>query len=168
MPQKTIYVADENLALFARAEELGGESLSAVIADALRRYVDQKEAEAQGYEEHIIEVGRWKEDTRQVKVIGRVIASMTQQYGQTSSRDDRGTDYQIYQTRSGKIVVWWEHWTKWQGERDVADYIIMDELPGYDQEIVGQAYDLELGSLPGNLIQEAAESLGKEAIEVIE
>lgn len=95
MPQKTIYVADKDLALFDKAEELGGDSLSAVIADALRRYVDQKEAEAQGYEEHVIEVGRWKEDTRQVKIVGRVIASMTQWHGQTSSRDDRGTDYQI-------------------------------------------------------------------------
>mgnify|MGYP000890511105 CR=1 FL=1 len=167
--QKTIYVADKDLALFDRAEELGGESLSAVIADALRRYVATKEAEAQGYEEHIIEVGHQgregsPEDTRKVKLVARLLTEQeTHRWNH-----NRGTDIKVYQTRSGKIVVWWEYWTKWQDERDVADYVIMDELPGYDQEIVGQAYDLELGCLPGNLIQEAAEAIGKEAIEVIE
>lgn len=167
MPQKTIYVADKDLTLFDRAEELGGDSLSSVIADALRRYVAAKEAEAQGYEEHVIEVGRWEEDTRQVKIIGRVIAGTTQHFGQTSSRDDRGTDYQIYQTRAGKIVVYWHHWSRWQDERDAADYVVLNEPPGYDQEIVGDAYGLETG-LPGNLIQKAAEALGKKVIEVIE
>jgi len=49
MAQKTIYVADKDLALYERAEELGGESLSSVIVKALRGYVAAKEAEAEGY-----------------------------------------------------------------------------------------------------------------------
>lgn len=169
MPKKTIYVADENLALYTRAEELGGESLSSVIADALRRYVDIKEAEAEGYEQHVTEVGRWgrwedPEDTRKIKLIARVIAEQeTPQWN-----NNRGRDIKVYQTRTGKIVIWWNQWTRWQGEHGEADYITMDSLPEYDRTIVGQAYGLILGHLPGTLIQEAAAAIGQEYIEVIE
>jgi len=48
MPPKTIYVKAEDLPVFERAEELGGDSLSAVIAEALKRFVERKEAEAAG------------------------------------------------------------------------------------------------------------------------
>jgi len=58
MPNKTIYVRDEDIKVFEQAEELGGDSLSAVIAEALRRFVAVKQAEAQGMAEHTLEVGR--------------------------------------------------------------------------------------------------------------
>lgn len=169
MAQKTIYVADKDLALYERAEELGGESLSSVIVKALRGYVAAKEAEAEGYQEHILEVGFWgtHEDTRQIKVIGRLLAERSLKHGQAQSADDRGTDIHLYQTRAGKIVVWWNQWSHWQGEPTKADYVVLDQLPGYDERLEGQAYGYTLGKVPGNLLEEAADALGKEIVEVI-
>ena len=40
MGMKTIYVKDEDWQIFEKAERLGGDSLSAVIAKALRQFVE--------------------------------------------------------------------------------------------------------------------------------
>lgn len=42
MPQKTIYVKDENLELYDKAEELSGKKFSDLVADLIRDYVLQK------------------------------------------------------------------------------------------------------------------------------
>lgn len=43
MPNKTIYIKDEDASVFSRAQELGGESISAVITKALKQFVDLSE-----------------------------------------------------------------------------------------------------------------------------
>lgn len=174
MPNKTIYVKDEDLGLFEEAEKLGGESLSGIIAEALRRFVATKRAEVQGMKEHILTVGvlrsQGDDDTRKVRFVGRMLSSAEVFTGQTSSRDDRGTDYKIYQTQAGRILVWWKNWSRWEGESDYTDYAVMDALPGYDDDIFGRAHGDMLGpvELPGSLLQEAAEALGQELVEFIE
>jgi len=57
MPNKTIYVKDEDLQVFEEAEKLGGDSLSGIIAEALRRFVATKKAEQQGMKECNLTVG---------------------------------------------------------------------------------------------------------------
>lgn len=174
MPNKTIYVRDEDVQLFEEAEKLGGDSLSGVIAEALRRLVDAKRSEAQGMKQHTLTVGilrtRGDDDTRKVRFVGRKLAEAEVFTGQTSSRDDRGTDYAIYQTQAGKIVVWWKSWTRWDGESDLLDYAVFNALPGYDDEIWGKVHGSELPpeTLPGNLLQDAAEELGQELVEYVE
>ena len=171
MPNKTIYVKDEDLSIFEEAEKLGGDSLSAVIAEALKRFVSVKQAEAQGLKEHTIKVGRIRscgaDDTRKVRFVGRELAAQTVYTGQTSSRDDRGTDYKIYQTQAGRILVWWKRWTRWEGGSDFLDYAVLNALPGYDDEVSGKIDDYPI-SLPGSLLQAAAEALGEELVEWIE
>src|SRR4029079_834408 len=49
VPNKTIYVSDGDLKLFARAQELAGGNLSAAISRALRRYVDAQEGLKEGF-----------------------------------------------------------------------------------------------------------------------
>jgi hypothetical protein len=44
--QKQIYIKDADLEIFEKAEALAGESLSATIAEALRRFVEVEEAKA--------------------------------------------------------------------------------------------------------------------------
>lgn len=171
MANKTIYVRDEDLPTYERAEELGKDSLSAVIAEALRRYIAAEEARAEGMEEHVLEVGRWgdqQDDVRKIKLVGRVLATHTHLTGQVSDKRDRGTDYAIYQTRKGQIVVHWTRWTRWDNEGSIADYAVTDRLPRYDQAVIGQNYGTVLGQLPGSLIEEAAEALAEAVIEVIE
>jgi hypothetical protein len=46
MPNKTVYVRDGDVELWGKAEQLAGESLSAFLADALRRHVSFVEREA--------------------------------------------------------------------------------------------------------------------------
>lgn len=57
MPNKTIYVADEHLPLFDRAQELTGGNLSAAITQALHRLVQTREGLAKGHEEITLTVG---------------------------------------------------------------------------------------------------------------
>lgn len=43
MPNKTIYIKDEDASIFTKAQKMGGESISAVITKALRQYVVNNE-----------------------------------------------------------------------------------------------------------------------------
>ena len=175
MPNKTIYVRDEDVSLFEEAEKLGGDSLSSVIAEALRRFVATKKAEQQGMQEYTLSVGvlrsQGDDDTRKVRFVGRLLAEAEvltdHQTSSRSSRDDRGTDYKIYQTQAGRVLVWWKRWTRWEGGSDLLDYAVFDALPGYDDEVCGKVLDL-IEKLPGSLLQEAAEALGEELVEYVE
>jgi len=175
MANKTIYVKDEDLQIFEEAEKLGGDSLSSVIAEALRRFVATKKAEQQGMQEYTLSVGvlrsQGDDDTRKVRFVGRLLAEAEvltdHQTSSRSSRDDRGTDYKIYQTKAGKVLVWWKRWTRWEGGSDLLDYAVFDALPGYDDEVCGKVLDL-IEKLPGSLLQEAAEALGEELVEYVE
>lgn len=175
MPNKTIYVKDEDLQIFEEAEKLGGDSLSSIIAEALRRFVDVKRAELFGMQEHVLHVGvlrsQGADDIRQIRFVGRKLAEAEvltdHQTSSRSSRDDRGTDYKIYQTQAGRVLVWWKRWTRWEGGSDLLDYAVFDALPGYDDEIYGKVLDL-IEKLPGSLLQEAAEALGEELVEFVE
>ena len=174
MPNKTIYVKDEDVQLFEEAEKLGGDSLSGVIAEALKRFVDAKRAEGQGTQEYTLEVGVFRDEgadnVRKVRFVGRLLAKDTVYTGTMSDRKDRGSTYQIYQTKAGKILVTWRNWTRWQGGNDTADYAVFNELPDYDDEIDGKVLDLCIPpeTLPGSLLQEAAEALGRELVEWVE
>ena len=107
------------------------------------------------------------DDTHKVRFVGRLLAEAEVLTGQTSSRDDRGTDYKIYQTQAGKVLVWWKKWTRWEGEPQVMDYAVLDQLPGYDDEISGKVHGFP-EVLPGELLQDAAEALGEGLVDFIE
>ena len=171
MPNKTIYVREEDLPVFEEAERLGGDSLSGIIAEALRRFVDVKRAELFGMQEYTLPVGvlrsQGDDDVRTVRFVGRLLAEAEEFTGQTSDRKDRGTYYRVYQTKAGKILIWWKNWSRWEGENDVTDYAVLNALPGYDDEVSGKIDDYPI-SLPGSLLQAAAEALGEELVEWIE
>ena len=177
MPNKTIYVREEDLPVFEEAEKLGGDSLSGIIAEALRRFVAVKRAEMFGMQEYTLPAGVLRSqgaDTRKVRFVGRLLAEAEVLTGQTSSQDDRGTDYRVYQTKAGKIIVHWRRWSRWDGEGSSADYAVLDQLPGHGAEIYGQIRDDDdyiepyPEKLPGSLLQDAAEALGQELVEFIE
>lgn len=58
MPNKTIYVSDDDLPLFERAQELAGANQSSAIVRALRRFIEIEEARQGGLEEITLVVGR--------------------------------------------------------------------------------------------------------------
>ena len=43
MPSRTIYIKEEDLPVFSQAQKMGSESISAIIIEALRRYVVEGE-----------------------------------------------------------------------------------------------------------------------------
>jgi EXLDI family protein len=51
LPNKTIYVSDDDLPLFERAQELAGSNLSSAIVRALRRFIEVEEARQGGLDE---------------------------------------------------------------------------------------------------------------------
>jgi EXLDI family protein len=57
MPNKTIYVSDDDLPLFERAQELSGSNLSSAIVRALKRFIELEEARQRGLEEVTVLVG---------------------------------------------------------------------------------------------------------------
>lgn len=57
MGNKSIYISDADLPLYHRAQQLAGNNLSAVITQALRRYVEMREMSEQGFSEVVVNVG---------------------------------------------------------------------------------------------------------------
>ena len=165
MPKTSIYINQDDEALFARAKELAGDSLSPVIATALRSYVAAKEAELAGHKEVTIEVGTWRkqgaDDIRKVRFLGRLLSQARVYRGQTSDRRDRHTDFTIYQTVAGKIIIHTSFISLWEREGSVAQHDILDRLPAHGDEIDGW-------TIPGSLLDKAAAALGQELVEWVE
>ena len=103
MPNKTIYVSDDDLGVYSRAQELAGGNLSQAIAAALRRYVDVEEGRRQGYDEVIVRVGPGR--GRKVRFAGILLA----EWGDSSW----ATHYRVWRTRMGKYVLHTERQPEW-------------------------------------------------------
>jgi EXLDI family protein len=101
VPNKTIYVSDGDLPLYQRAQELGGDNLSAAIATALRRYVDVEEGRRQGFDEIIVRVGVGK--GRKVRFVGILLAEWI------NTSYSRVETFRVYRGRTGKFVLHIEH-----------------------------------------------------------
>ncbi|HEY1180136.1 MAG TPA: EXLDI protein [Phytomonospora sp.] len=97
MPNKTIYVSDDDMPLYKRAQELAGGSLSAAIGAALRRYVELQEGAEEGYDEITVRVGVGV--GRKQRFSGVLLG----EWGR--SKGSNVEAYQVYRTRRGKFVV---------------------------------------------------------------
>ena len=99
MPNKTIYVADADLPLFQRAQELVGGNLSQAIVKGLRRLVDVEEGKLEGFDEVTVHVGTGK--GRRQRFLGILLV----EWGRT--RKGGGADeFRVYRTRTGKIALY--------------------------------------------------------------
>jgi EXLDI family protein len=97
MPNKTIYVSDDDLPLYQRAQELAGGTLSAAISAALKRYVEIEEGRRLGYDEIIVRVGVGL--GRKQRFSGVLVAEL-ERSGNTGDET-----YRVYRTRSEKFAV---------------------------------------------------------------
>ncbi|MFC9996514.1 EXLDI protein [Nocardia sp. NPDC127526] len=174
MPNKTIYVSDEDTKLFQRAQELVGGNLSGAIVTALRRFIELEEGRLEGYDEVILKVG--KDGVRQVRFSGALLAEWHQ------VTDARVEDIRVYRTRKGAFAVHshfsnWEdfptdtgllkdlkNWQNWRrflgiGEQDWGDF---------DLEVVDKIEDLK-GKIPDKLyirVTDAAEHSRVEDLDI--
>jgi EXLDI family protein len=166
MPNKTIYVSDDDLPLYQRAQELAGGTLSAAISAALRRFVEFEEGRERGYEEIVVRVGPGL--GRKQRFTGMLLAEMEQ------TGNERDETYRVYRTRTEKFVVhherseahvnvgpnaekWSTGWRAWIGDwsadqqwtRIPADSSlrIADDLTALREMIPPQLHDLVLDAI---------------------
>ena len=74
MPNKTIYVAEADLELFQRAQELAGGNLSQAITRALRRFIAAEEGALEGLREVTVKVGPGQ--ARKQRFMGVLVAEL--------------------------------------------------------------------------------------------
>ncbi|MEV6635707.1 EXLDI protein [Actinoplanes sp. NPDC051470] len=166
MPNKTIYVSDDDLPLYQRAQELAGGTLSSAISTALRRFVEVEEGRQQGYDEVVVRVGPGL--GRKQRFTGLLLAEMEQ------TGNERDETYRVYRTRTEKFVVhheraeahlntgpnaekWSTGWRAWIGDwsadqswtRIPADSSlrIADDLDAVREIIPPQLYELVLNAV---------------------
>lgn len=106
MPNKTIYVSDNDLPLYERAQDLAGGNLSAAIVTALRRFVEVQEASIEGYQEITVQVGLGK-GGRKLRFSGMLLGEWRHYTG------DREERYRVYRTPKGKFALHLERSPEW-------------------------------------------------------
>jgi hypothetical protein len=111
VPNKTIYVKQSDTELWERAERLAGGSFSALITEALRRYVKEEEQKEQPDMESI-EVDVWGpgEKPYQKAFVGRWLVPPNETETRTEEPGyDAGAYYGVALTRRGNIAVYSRH-----------------------------------------------------------
>jgi EXLDI family protein len=144
VPNKTIYVSDGDLPLYQRAQELAGDSLSAAIAAALRRYVDVEEGRLEGFDDVTVRVG--PAPGRKVRFTGVLLGEWT------STMPSRIDTFRVYRGRTGKFVVHVEH---------SPDFTMVDKegKPAGWRAQLGLDWNVSFGSTPGESTLEVVDTL---------
>ncbi len=101
MPNRTIYVSDDDQALFKRAQELAGDNLSGAITNALKRYVAVEEGRLAGFDEITLKVGLGAR--RKVRFAGVLLGEWVKTEG------ERAETFRVYRGRTGKYALHIEH-----------------------------------------------------------
>lgn len=107
MPKKTFHLPDEYKDLYDQARDLArefDETISGVIVDALRRYVEERSDLLQGVEEHIIWEGS-KIDN--FEATGRYVRFYAKEIARGGSEQGSGNYYSevLYYTKKKKYLV---------------------------------------------------------------
>jgi EXLDI family protein len=112
MPNKTIYVADADAPLFAKAQALAGGNLSAAIAQAIRQYVATADVESsEGAPGEVVLTVTEDGIPTKKRFRGHLIA--TQRV--PTATGERDLQYRVYQSEKGKFVVWSRSGPNWSG-----------------------------------------------------
>ncbi len=111
VPNKTIYVREADTELWDKAEKLAGGSVSSLITEALRRYVEEEERRDQSGME-TIEIDLWGQHERpyRAKFIGRWLVHPDPDETRTAlPGHDPGAYYGVALTRRGNLAVYSQH-----------------------------------------------------------
>ena len=134
MPNKTIYVSEQDVSLFEEAKDIAGGALSSVIARALREYVSKHQKKTQGMKEVSVKVGSHNSQ-RDQRFIGEEIGKWS------GFSDDKIwlMDAKIYQTKKGNWAILLRHSSKatlltnpheWQKNAEYLDAAKTDLIVG--------------------------------------
>ena len=121
VPNKTIYVSEDDQALYQRAQELAGGNLSSAISTSLKRYVEVEDARSAGFEDVIVKVGFGA--GRKVRFLGVLLGEWFSSEGERFKhyRVWRGpkrfalhidrTEYFEMRDAQGNPLTGWRAWT---------------------------------------------------------
>lgn len=172
MPNKTIYVSDDDLPLYQRAQELAGGTLSATITTALRRFVEVEQGRKQGYDEIVVRVGPGL--GRKRRFSGVLLAQWER------SSNERTESFRVYRSRSDKFVVhverseahtnvgpnaekWNTGWRAWVGDWSAEQ--TWTRTPGESSLTVAESLDELRDMLPAELYDLVADLTNQPTIE---
>ncbi|WP_280232400.1 EXLDI protein [Nocardia cyriacigeorgica] len=156
MPNKTIYVADDDLPLFQRAQELVGGNLSGAVVTALRRFIELEEGKQEGFDDIVLRVGH--NGVRQVRFEGALLGEWR------DVNDTRMEHIRVFRSRKGKFVLhsqysnWddltdvpnhgWKDWKSWRrmfgvGDQDWGEFtlVIVDTLAELKGKMPDKLYE---------------------------
>ena len=162
MAYKQIYIKEADVALFEEAERYG-DSLSRVISEALKDFVEKKrkELDEEGYGEIEISVGTFPNQVEIKKFRGKKLATckefqFSQQFnhsndelqelvksglvvGESPTEDENTITWSIFVTKKGKYVIWQEKVIE-EGDGfdeikqiNVNNFWIIDAMPGKEE-----------------------------------
>ncbi len=184
MPQKQIYISNDDIPVFEELQQYAqqkGESVSSVVMEAVTDFLSARR-EISGKEEYVIqtiEYGTWIPEpaaVKKLKFYGRLLA--------VSSIDQGNGDFEqwkIYHTKKGKYLFWRKYGHVQEisleltgNERDDnaepateefmhAEYFITDSMP--ECKGIGTV-TINERVLPAKLIQDAMDSLQVEWLDV--
>jgi EXLDI family protein len=104
MPNKTIYVSEQDASLFEEAKNIAGEALSSVISRALREYVSRRQQKDKGMKEVSLKIG--SEGTeREQRFVGAQVGEWT------GFSDDKEwwLSAKIYRTQKNNWAIYFVH-----------------------------------------------------------
>ena len=108
--RKNIYVSEKDLPVFERAEALAdGDSISSVIAAALQKWIEAREATEDGMSRFVLQPGTWPADgvpelSSPIGFMGRQLATWTRSRSVLTGEAGEA-EGSIYQTKGGRYVV---------------------------------------------------------------
>jgi EXLDI family protein len=158
MPNKTIYVADDALPLFERAQELTGDNLSSVIVRALRRFIELEEAGQRGMDEITVIVNT-EGAHRRKRFMGQRLVRWVQ-----AGAKGKGTEVQsVYRTAGKRYALHtrsipdWE--LSWGDPEQVGDPNNWGVGNGLLQKVLSWGHDWERFKESGNYTLQVFETL---------
>jgi EXLDI family protein len=104
MPNKTIYVSQNDVPIFEEAQQIAGEALSSVIAKALREYVARRQEKEKGMKDVAVKVGTKGSEREQ-----RFVAANLGKWKGLSEDDEWWLEASIYHTQKGNWAVYLEY-----------------------------------------------------------
>ena len=123
MPNKTIYVSDDDLPLFERAQELSGANLSSAIVRALRRFIEIEEANQRGLDEITVIVGGSGTHQRK-RFLGQRLVRWLQ-----STANGKGTEIRsVYLTAGKRYALHTRSMADWNSRGVIPNMWAIQEL----------------------------------------
>ncbi len=158
MPNKTIYVSDEDLPLFERAQELSGANLSSVIVRALRRFIEIEEARQQSFDEITVLVNSGGAHSRK-RFLGQRLVRWLQ-----PTENGKGTQVlTVYRTAGQRFALHTRTLPKWKFSAGDPDYMADPKNWGVGngllKKIMTWGYDYETFKELGNYTLQVFDTL---------